>query len=668
MGVPASAAGTPISSSGGLTKFTDCPSFTRYMRQVAAAESPPVYGGPVYRGGPVMPNDSAGPKPGAPGAAIPAAGNSATGTNVQETGVDEPDVAKVDGRTLFSLVGSRMNVVDVGTSKPRLRGFLDFPAGQAPQELLVLPGQRVLAIGNSYAAWGPGPRPLANSGRPATVMPIRPGTAYVDLTVVDVSDPVRPRISWIERVTGSYISGRLHDGVARIVFGSAPRIEYPPYQQGDSPQAAADRNRAAVASAPAEDFLPARQILDGSGRTVGQGPLLHCTDVSRPPWPSGAGIITVLTIDTKLGTQRFTDARGSGVVGTGELVYASANRLYVATTEGGWNSVRPVPAVGSQPAQPAERRTAIHAFDATGRTATPYLGSGTVPGYVLGRWAFSEYHGNLRVATTTGEPWAPPDQARSQSGIVVLAEGRGALHEIGSVGGLGRGERIRAVRWFDDLAAVVTFRQTDPLYLVDLSAPAAPRVRGELQLPGYSAYLHPTGGGGLLGIGQDADAQGHVLGLLAQQFNVSDAAHPTRTGKLPLGRGWTNVENDSRAFTYLTQRHLAILPAWITEKVYCPPNAECSAGGGNGDGYAGEITVPAALGIGIDSRGRLHLAGKFVGDSMILRVVPVGDRLAAVTQNSVVLLDAVGLREIGSVRTAPQPPQGTAPGAPGKPR
>ena len=76
---------------------------------------------------------------------------------------------------------------------------------------------------------------------------------------------------------------------------------------------------------------------------------------------------------------------------------------------------------------------------------------------------------------------------------MVLAEEPDGLRQVGSVSGLGGGERIYGVRWFDDLAAVVTFRQMDPLYLVDLSNPRSPALRGQLELTGYSAYLHPTG-------------------------------------------------------------------------------------------------------------------------------------------------------------------------------
>ena len=120
-----------------------------------------------------------------------------------------------------------------------------------------------------------------------------------------------------------------------------------------------------------------------------------------------------------------------------------------------------------------------------------------------------EHDGHLRVATTTGPTFggAESEGQTSESHVLVLDPAT-ALETVGSVSGLGRGETIRGVRFLGDVGYVVTFRQTDPLYTVDLSDPTAPKVTGELKMLGYSAYLHPIGDGRLIGIGQDATEQG----------------------------------------------------------------------------------------------------------------------------------------------------------------
>ena len=147
--------------------------------------------------------------------------------------------------------------------------------------------------------------------------------------------------------------------------------------------------------------------------------------------------------------------------------------------------------------------------------------------------------------------------------MTTLAQQGGYLVARGKVDGLGKGERIFAVRFMGDVGYVVTFRQTDPLYTLDLSDPDAPRVRGELKIPGYSAYLHPVGDGLLLGIGQDADEDtGRVRGLQISLFDVSDLAQPARLQQRRLGERFSSsaVEWNHHAFLWWPATKLAMLP------------------------------------------------------------------------------------------------------------
>ena len=138
--------------------------------------------------------------------------------------------------------------------------------------------------------------------------------------------------------------------------------------------------------------------------------------------------------------------------------------------------------------------------------------------------------------TGAGESQSTRDRAR--------AAGRAALTRIGSVSGLGKGERIYAVRFMGERGYVVTFRQVDPLYTLDLSDPTAPKVVGELKIPGYSAYLHPVGDNLLLGIGREGS------GVKASLFDVSNMAAPTQVAQLMFGSGNTAVEFEPHAFLY----------------------------------------------------------------------------------------------------------------------
>ena len=127
--------------------------------------------------------------------------------------------------------------------------------------------------------------------------------------------------------------------------------------------------------------------------------------------------------------------------------------------------------------------------------------------------------------------------------------------------GLGKGERIYAVRFLGDAGYVVTFRQVDPLYTLDLSRPGTPRVVGELKIPGYSAYLHPVGEDLLIGVGQDATAEGRQLGTQVSLFDVSNLASPARLDQRKLAAaGSSEAEWDHHAFLWWAPAKLAVIP------------------------------------------------------------------------------------------------------------
>jgi hypothetical protein len=118
------------------------------------------------------------------------------------------------------------------------------------------------------------------------------------------------------------------------------------------------------------------------------------------------------------------------------------------------------------------------------------------------------------------------------------------------------------VRFLDSTAYVVTFRQTDPLYVVDVSNPTQPVVRGELLLTGYSSYLHPTGDGRLIGIGQDVNAQVRRTGLQLSLFRVGSSGDPTRLSVYQLPGGSSQAEFDPHAFLYWAPTGLLVVPIW----------------------------------------------------------------------------------------------------------
>jgi hypothetical protein len=375
------------------------------------------------------------------------------------------------------------------------------------------------------------------------------GTRYVDsepyayrpitmLTEVDVSDPAAMKIVRSELVEGSYVSARLTGDTARIVVTSPPAALDP-----DTP-ARLDRR--------VNGWVPRSAVIDRTNGKVRRRRIVSCDDVRHPRTFGGLDMLTVLTVDMNRGLPAV-DA--DSLMTSAEDVYASPGGLYVATRR--WTQP---PASPDQP--PLRGTTAIHRFDTSDPNTTSYRASGEVPGYVLNQWAMSEYKGVLRVASTQDpEWWTGAQPQESQSYVTTLAERDGALAQLGSVGGLGRNERIVGVRFIDDAGYVVTFRQTDPLYTLDLSSPTDPKVLGELKILGYSAYLHPLAPGLLLGVGQDATDTGRQRGTQLSVFDVSDLRNPQRVQQRRLDAGSSSdAEFDHHAFLYWQPRDLAVIP------------------------------------------------------------------------------------------------------------
>jgi len=270
--------------------------------------------------------------------------------------------------------------------------------------------------------------------------------------------------------------------------------------------------------------------------------------------------------------------------------------------------------------------TLIHQFQLGAGTDATYIASGEVQGRLLNQFAMSEYNGDLRVATTTDNWGNFGDQ--SESTVYVLRPKGTDLEQISSISGLGKGEQIQAVRFIDDIGYVVTFRQTDPLYVIDLSDPASPVLAGELKIPGYSAYLHPVGDGLLLGVGQDATDEGRTTGTQLSLFDVSDPANPQRISTLPIG-GQSDVEWDHKAFLYWQPDGTIVIPVspgWGN----CGPAVDCLAKGVGGT--TGGAVVAELDGRELKARGTIsHEDPRSTGCwNPLQRSIVVGDELVTI--------------------------------------
>jgi inhibitor of cysteine peptidase len=228
--------------------------------------------------------------------------------------------------------------------------------------------------------------------------------------------------------------------------------------------------------------------------------------------------------------------------------------------------------------------------------------SGNIPGKLLNQFSLDEYKGNLRVATTVGGNfwgWGFGGSQSSANDIYVLDED---LEISGSIKDLGVTERIYSARFLGNRGYLVTFRQADPFYVLDLADPKNPQMKGELKIPGFSSYLHPIADDVILGVGQES---GKVKLSL---FDVKNSSDPKEIDKYLLSEYWSEAQNNHHAFLQDSKHEIFFLP------------------GGKG-GYV------------FSYEGNKLSLKKAVSDYQVKRAVYIGDYLYIIGENKISVLD-----------------------------
>ena len=273
---------------------------------------------------------------------------------------------------------------------------------------------------------------------------------------------------------------------------------------------------------------------------------------------------TTLDIDDK------NSVKNQAVLGAGSDVYCTTENLYAVSTryknEGIVGEVFGVTTYTTQ----------VYKFDIRNYNIS-YLGCGEVDGFTLNQFSIDEYNGYLRIATSTGS-WG----ADISNKVYVLDSD---LMVVGKIDGIAPGETIKSVRFTGDTGYVVTFEQTDPLFVIDLSDPTKPEIKGELKIPGFSTYLHPVGENLVLGVGVDGDENGQTNGLKVSLFDVSDPTNPKETHKVTIP-----ASNSEGSYSYVNSAaystHKALCWDAATDTMYIPYQKRTETWHHTGDSYS----------------------------------------------------------------------------------
>lgn len=440
-------------------------------------------------------------------------------TNVQEQGVDEADVIKNDGKYIYLIKGRTIRIVKAvpPDAMKELTKIRIAEENFYPQEIYTTDNDLV-AIGQSF-----------NDG------------AKTDVYVFDITD--RENIVQKRKISfdGNYISSRRIGNKVYFVMN-----DYPEYHILEKTKEG-------------EDLVP--KYLDSK---IGiEKPVAGCTAIKFFPRYGQPNFLIIASvpldnIDGIIHKQLY--------MGAGETIYSSLKNMYVATNRYEHNEqVRYdiwIPPI-------TNTSTLLYRFQFN-EGKIEYRGSGTVPGTILNQFAMDEEGGTFRIATTKGDFWAEETNGKPTNQLYILdAENLSTI--LGKIENIGANEKIKSVRFLGNKAYLVTFRNTDPFFVIDLTNPAAPKILGELKIPGYSDYLHPYDENHVLGFGKEAVAMNekfaYYQGMKVALFDVTDVANPKLQFQEIIGDRGTNSEllYNHKALLFSREKNLIAFPVEVAE-------------------------------------------------------------------------------------------------------
>jgi len=245
------------------------------------------------------------------------------------------------------------------------------------------------------------------------------------------------------------------------------------------------------------------------------------------------------------------------VIGGTSAIYVSQNNIYLTFPDYPWQ-------------EDENMKTTIQRIKIEQQTIT-FEASGEVPGQVLNQFSMDEHNGYFRIATTIyNYSWRTfAEEATSKNNVYVLDMN---LNVVGKLEDLAPGEQIYSARFMGDRCYVVTFRNIDPLFVIDISDPTAPTVLGQLKVTGYSGYLHPYDENHIIGIGKETEYEAKAdfswyQGVKISLFDVSDVSNPVELAKYEIGDRGTDspILYDHKALLFDKEKNLLVIPVLVAE-------------------------------------------------------------------------------------------------------
>ena len=565
-----------------------------------------------------------------------------SGTNNQEQGVDEADFVKTDGSFVYMI---NKGYSDYGKYPSGKLHILDIPeAGNIsylsnisiegrPTEMLLVDDKAVvysnvqiysyyedkhilddvvkkerkapISIDSSTQSTASSDEDIDSSEE--IIMDYDYGyyyrtTSFTKLTVLDLTNRSSPQITKELYIEGNYQTARESGGTVRMVSYGWMEIDglktwldfsdYRTYWELDWDSSKREQiwmevmnetieyNDKVIDQTPLDDLLPRihekfeNNITTHKYTESGDG---NCQNFASASDSTGQGITSVMTLD--LLEENFS-FNADHILSNWATVYASGDVMVMAeASQSSWW-------FWGDEESDFQEMTNLHVFDISNPGQTDYIASGRINGTIQDQFSLSEHNGNIRVCSTTGQ-WGrwwmdDPEPMLSHVFVLGLNADETEYEVIGKVGDIAPDESIWSARFIGDKAYIVTFRNIDPLWTIDLSEPTDPRIIGELKIPGVSTYIHPVGDTHLLTIGIAGDDDGLDWGVTQISFfDVSDFSNPILESELKLNpapngeNGWSYSHSEAtyehKAFQYWESDGLLAIPMstsrWVENSI-----------------------------------------------------------------------------------------------------
>ncbi len=595
--IAAGCAGSVVTpAAGDIKKFSSTDEIRDYIKNNTAIAGADEYGyatNGVWATDAAMPVDAAAPRAAVAEAAV-AKGDSVilqssgsagsadhSVTNIQVAGVDEPDFVKNDGKYIYVITGQTLAIVDA------------YPASSAsvvskteiansPRDIFI-DGNRLVLFATGMEDTG---TPVSGNGIVAEkriamdYYPYRNTQSVTHAVFYDISDRAHPKVLKDYTIDGDYIDARLIGSNLYLVTREQvytydmDRIAVPAVREGTKTVVAPDvyyfdnpERQYAFTTISSFDTQGATEK-DAKTYLVGSGNLMYVSEnamyltyqkyhnVYRSPRP-----VPLLAVDDVAGSGVSASSPGTAA----PVLWEDFNRMSESERQAYILKMKNAEQDAIQKKEIDQTTTAIHKI-AISNGAITYVARGDVPGVLESQFSMDEYKDNLRVATTSSV--STTRGSYEYNNVFVLDSG---MKTIGSLTHIAEQEKIYSTRFIGDRLYMVTFKRVDPFFVIDLSAPAAPKILGKLKIPGYSDYLHPYDATHIIGIGKETGTNDwggvSTKGIKLALFDVTDVEHPKQIDKVEIGDAGSDSAalTDHKAFLFDKSKNLLVIPARVVK-------------------------------------------------------------------------------------------------------